>query len=54
MGGGIQFSAVALGLQHTCGLGVDHALYCWGNNATGQLGDNTTTNRAAPVRVSNP
>ena len=52
--GGIQFSTVALGNSHTCGLGVDHAIYCWGSNASGQLGDGTTTNRAAPVRVSNP
>jgi len=27
------------------------AVYCWGNNYTGQLGDGTRDNRAAPTRV---
>ncbi len=34
-----------------CGLKVDGALYCWGVNSSGQLGDGTTTAALAPVRV---
>lgn len=46
------------GQWHTCARTTDASsvfrLYCWGHNAFGQLGDNTTTNRAAPVAVLSP
>jgi alpha-tubulin suppressor-like RCC1 family protein len=54
VGGGIAFETVAVGNAHTCGVGRDRALYCWGWNGAGQLGDGTTTDQAAPVRVKNP
>ena len=38
------------GGNHTCAL-VDGVPWCWGQNDHGQLGDGTTTNRPAPVRV---
>ena len=43
---------VAPGGDHTCALFDDGSVACWGNNASGQLGDGTTTNATAPVTVT--
>lgn len=45
-------SAVAAGTGHTCAV-VNGTAYCWGANASGQLGDGTTMPRAGPVAVRN-
>ncbi len=56
--GGLTFSAVSAGGNHTCGViytGVYYPpapVYCWGSNAHGQLGDGTTTDRTSPVAVA--
>ena len=47
-------SALALGYRHSCAVvneAQDSTVWCWGNNAYGQLGDGTTTSRLAPVKV---
>lgn len=43
---------IAVGKYHSCALTTAGAVTCWGYNSDGQLGDNTTTFRTAPVAVS--
>jgi alpha-tubulin suppressor-like RCC1 family protein len=52
VGGGLTFETLAGGGAHTCALTSDGTAYCWGNNADGQLGDNSTTSQNAPVQVA--
>lgn len=49
LGSGI--SAVSAGGEHTCALGQSGGLKCWGSNVSGQLGDNSLTDRLTPVDV---
>ena len=48
--------AVAAGRAHTCVLALteylETALYCWGDNGQGQLGDSSLTSRSSPVQVA--
>ena len=50
--GGLKFLSISAGGNHTCGVTTDRAIYCWGANATGQLGDGTQTDRSVPTRVA--
>ncbi len=36
---------------HTCAIKTDGTLWCWGENDTSQLGEQTTTNRAIPTQI---
>jgi hypothetical protein len=47
--GGANWKQVAGGGIHTAAIKTDGTLWTWGNNAYGQLGNNTTTNRSTPV-----
>lgn len=38
-------------VHHGCAVGVSGAVYCWGFNANGALGDASTVDRMAPVAV---
>lgn len=42
---------VAASVGHTCTVRSDGAVWCWGINDASQLGDGTTVDAAAPVRV---
>ena len=50
--GGKSFKSVALGGGFSCGLTTNGAAWCWGGNASGQLGDGSTSPRLTPARVS--
>jgi len=47
----LRFVSLALGIGHTCGLVRTGAVYCWGDNELGQLGNGTTQNSTQPQRV---
>lgn len=46
------FIQVSTGTYHSCALSVDLLVYCTGQNADGELGDGTTTNRSVPVQFA--
>jgi hypothetical protein len=50
LGSGVR--EIAAGYEHTCATTTAGAMQCWGWNVHGQLGDNSTTNRLAPVPVA--
>lgn len=39
------------GSSHTAAIKADGTLWVWGNNSSGQLGDNTITSRSSPVQT---
>lgn len=55
----LQFVALAAGAYHTCGIGYDNYIYCWGNDFHGQLGRGANTSlinniSSVPVRTLDP
>lgn len=49
--GGMAAKAVAAGSYHDCAILTNGTVRCWGSNAYGQLGNNSTTNSATPVQA---
>jgi len=43
--------AIAAGYSHSVALKTDGTVWAWGYNATGQVGDGSTTSRSYPVRM---
>ncbi|BDR54406.1 hypothetical protein KIMH_05170 [Bombiscardovia apis] len=48
------YTQVSTGSDHTLAIGDNGTTYAWGANTSGQLGDNTTSNRLSPVQVQTP
>jgi len=48
----VSFSTLAAGTEHSCGLVAGGAMYCWGDNAVGQLGNGLRESSPTPVTVS--
>ncbi|HVH68840.1 MAG TPA: hypothetical protein VM716_13305 [Gemmatimonadales bacterium] len=46
-----HFAMISSGTAHTCGVTVSGRASCWGANASGQLGDGTTSDRSVPAPV---
>jgi alpha-tubulin suppressor-like RCC1 family protein len=46
-------AGIASGLNHNLAVKSGGTIAAWGENASGQLGDNTTTNRTLPITVPN-
>jgi alpha-tubulin suppressor-like RCC1 family protein len=48
---GAGFRSLALGGAFSCALDAEHAVYCWGDNSQGQLGQGDTLLREQPTLV---
>jgi cysteine-rich repeat protein len=48
---GADWKSVSAGQTHTCAVALDGALWCWGDNSHGQLGDKTQEMKSTPVDV---
>lgn len=51
VGGFTDWISAAAGSYNSIGLRSDGTLWAWGNNITGQLGDNTIVSKSSPVSV---
>jgi alpha-tubulin suppressor-like RCC1 family protein len=49
---GTTVAEVALAGHHSCARKNDATLWCWGQNASGQVGDGTTVQKNSPVEVT--
>jgi alpha-tubulin suppressor-like RCC1 family protein len=51
---GEPIDSISVGEMSACARTTGGAIYCWGNNSYGQLGDGTTTHRSIPMPLSIP
>ena len=49
--GGTNWSQVSAGDLYTAAIKTDGTLWTWGDNSSGQLGDNSRTSRSSPVQT---
>jgi alpha-tubulin suppressor-like RCC1 family protein len=48
--GGLTFDSITAGGSHNCGR-VGSAVWCWGYNGSGQLGDGSRLRKTEPVQM---
>ncbi len=48
----LKVASLMAGNYHTCAVTTGGSLKCWGSNSSGQLGDNTTSNRTSLIGVN--
>jgi alpha-tubulin suppressor-like RCC1 family protein len=48
----VSFSQISVGQQFSCALSTTGAVYCWGTNGQGELGDGSTSQKNIPGLVS--
>ncbi len=48
----IKWAQISIGAKHACGVSTVGTLWCWGDNASGQLGDGSTTSQSRPTQVT--
>lgn len=51
IGGGLSWTAITAGDNHTCGIASSGLAYCWGQGSSGQLGTGGVTNATTPSPV---
>jgi len=49
-----MFTSVTAGYSHTCGIDTHAAVWCWGSNTSGQLGNGTVSRSGTPAAVARP
>jgi len=49
--GGTNWKQVSCGIYHTAAIKTNGALWLWGNNPDGALGDNTIVNKSSPIQT---
>lgn len=49
--GGVTFTQIDGGREHTCAVATDNRAWCWGDNGSGQLGIGTAPDSGTPQRV---
>jgi alpha-tubulin suppressor-like RCC1 family protein len=49
---GVVFQSISAGGDHTCALADDDRAYCWGENASGQVGNGVFDEQPLPTTVS--
>lgn len=48
---GINFNSLSVGHHHACATATNGKAYCWGNNFSGELGNNSTSLSTTPSEV---